>query len=85
MPTPEVIDRARELHDQLEKEPPDALDPVLDVRPQLAKVLEEPHNAANYDALSERLQAAYEKLEVDHPTLAAFVQATINALNAAGL
>jgi hypothetical protein len=82
MATPEVIDRVRALHDHLDNDPHDAFDPV---RPQLAKVIDEPHDAASYHGLSERLQAAYEKLEVEHPTLAAAVQATLNALHAAGL
>ena len=82
MPTPEVIDRVRALHDQAEREPHAALDPV---RQQLAIIVAEPHDAGHYNSLSERLQAAYEKLEVDHPVLAGAVQATMNALNAAGL
>jgi hypothetical protein len=82
MPTPEVIDRVRVLHDQLENEPHPALEPM---RPQLRTIVSEPHDAAHYHSLSERLQAAYEALELEHPTLAAAVQATMNALNAAGL
>ena len=82
MPTPEVIDRVRALHDQAEHEP-GALDPA--VRQQLATIVAEPHDAAHYNSLSDRLQAAYEKLELDHPVLASAVQATMNALNAAGL
>lgn len=82
MPTPEVIDRVRALHDHAEREPHAALDPV---RPQLATIVKEPHDAAHYNSLSERLQAAYEKLELEHPALASAVQAAMNALNAAGL
>lgn len=82
MPTPDVIDRVRELHDRLEQEPHPALEPV---KQQLQTIVLEPHDAANYHSLSARLQAAYESLEVDHPRLAAVVQATMNALNTAGL
>jgi hypothetical protein len=82
MPTPDVIDRVRALHDQLEAEPNKALETI---RPQLQTIVREPHDAAHYHSLSERLQAAYESLEAEHPTLAAAVQATMNALNAAGL
>lgn len=82
MPTPEVIDRVQSLHEQLEKEPNKALETI---QPQLAQIVREPHDAAHYDSLSERLQAAYKSLEDDHPTLAAAVQAAMNALNAAGL
>ena len=82
MPTPDVIDRVRALHDQLEAEPTQALETI---RPQLQTIVKEPHDAAHYHSLSERLQAAYESLEAEHPTLAAAVQATMNALNAAGL
>ncbi|MBA3457326.1 MAG: DUF4404 family protein [Deltaproteobacteria bacterium] len=82
MPTPDVIERVRGLHEQLEKEPHAALEPV---RPQLRTIVEEPHDAGHYHSLSERLQAAYESLEVEHPKLAGAVQAAMNALNAAGL
>ena len=82
MPTPDVIDRVQALHEQLEKEPNKAL---ATIRPQLAQIVREPHDAAHYSSLSDRLQAAYESLETDHPTLAAAIQATMNALNAAGL
>ena len=82
MPTPEVIDRVRALHDHAEREPNAALETI---RPQLKAIVDEPHDAAHYNSLSERLQAAYEKLELEHPTLASAVQATMNALNAAGL
>ena len=82
MPTPDVIDRVRELHERLEQEPHAALEPV---QQQLRTIVLEPHDAAHYHSLSERLQNAYESLEVDHPKLAAVVQATMNALNAAGL
>jgi hypothetical protein len=82
MPTPELIDRVRALHDHVEKDPHAALEPV---RPQLKTIVEEPHDAAHYNSLSERLQAAYESLEAEHPKLAGAVQAAINALNAAGL
>lgn len=82
MPTPEVIDRVRALQEHLENEPHPALEPV---RQQLRTIVDEPHQPAHYRSLSERLQAAYESLEVDHPTLAAAVQATMNAMNAAGI
>lgn len=82
MPTPEVIARVRALHDHLQNEPHPSLEPV---RPQLRTIVDEPHEPAHYHGLGERLEAAYESLEVDHPTLAAVVQATMNALNAAGI
>jgi malate synthase len=82
MPTPEVIDRVQSLHEHLEKEPNKALETI---RPQLQQIVQEPHDAAHYNSLSDRLRAAYDSLETDHPTLAAAVQAAMNALNAAGL
>lgn len=82
MPTPEVIDRVQALHDHIEKEPNQALETI---RPQLAQIVQEPHDAAHYHSLSDRLRAAYDSLETDYPTLAAAIQATMNALNAAGL
>jgi hypothetical protein len=82
MPTPDVIERIQGLHQQVEKEPHAALESI---RPQLATIAAEPHEAAHYDSLSERLNAAYEAVETEHPKLAAALQATVNALNAAGL
>ncbi len=82
MPTPEVIDRVRGLHEHLENEPHAALESV---RPQLRTIVDEPHAAGHYHSLSDRLKAAYEALEVEHPKLAGVVQAAMNALNAAGL
>lgn len=82
MPTPEVIDRVRALADHAKNESNTALDTI---RPQLHAIVEEPHDAAHYSSLSERLQAAYESLESEHPKLAASIQAAMNALNAAGL
>lgn len=82
MPTPEVIDRVRGLHEHLENEPHAGLEAV---RPQLRTIVNEPHDAAHYHSLSERLQAVYESLEVEHPKLAGAVRAAMNALNAAGL
>ena len=82
MPTPDVIDRALALHEQLEREPHPALDPV---QRQLAQIALEPHDAAHYQSLSEKLEAAYDTLAAEHPKLAAAVRATMNALSAAGL
>ena len=82
MPTPELIDRVRALHEHAENDPHAALEPV---RPQLRTIIDEPHDAAHYSSLSERLQTAYESLQAEHPTLAGAVQATMNALNAAGI
>lgn len=82
MPTPEVIDRVQALHEQIAKEPNKALETI---RPQLAQIVREPHDTAHYHSLTERLRAAYESIEVSHPTLAAALQATVNALTAAGL
>jgi hypothetical protein len=82
MPTPDVIERVRGLHEQVEEEKHPALEPI---RPQLAAIAGEPHEAAHYQSLSDRLRAAYEELEGEHPKLAAALQATVNALSAAGL
>lgn len=82
MPTPEVIDRVQALHEHIENEPHKALETI---RPQLAQIVREPHDATHYDSLSERLAAAYDSVQTEHPTLAAALQATMNALNAVGL
>lgn len=82
MPTPDVIDRVRALNEHLENEPSSALEPV---RTQLRTIVDEPHETAHYHSLAERLEAVYQSLEIEHPALAAAVQATMNALNAAGL
>lgn len=82
MPTPEVIDRVQALNEHLENQPHPALDPV---KLQLQQISLEPHDAAHYHSLSDRLAAAYESVEAEHPKLAAALQATMNALSAVGL
>lgn len=82
MPTPEVIERVRALQEKLQAEPHPALEPL---KQQLDTIAVEPHDAASYNSLSDRLRVAYDKLESDHPSLAAIVQAAMNALNTAGL
>ena len=82
MPTPEVIDRVQALNEQLAKEPNKALETI---KPQLQQIADEPHDVAHYNSLSDRLRAAYESIETEYPTLAAAIQATMNALNAAGI
>ncbi|HSD88286.1 MAG TPA: DUF4404 family protein [Kofleriaceae bacterium] len=87
MPTPEVIARVRELQAELAETQPDA--PNAQVRAELQQAIDaalaEPEKAQLYTSLSDRLLLAYVKFELDHPKLAATMQATMNALNAAGI
>jgi hypothetical protein len=87
MPTPEVIARVRELQAELAETQPDA--PHAQVRAELQQAIDaalaEPEQAERYTSLNDRLLLAYVKFEIDHPKLAATVQATMNALNAAGI
>ncbi len=79
MPTPEIIQRVRELHAELKAQP----DPAKqqDVLRQLETVMLEPAHTPHYKSLSDKLLA----LEVDHPKLAGSVQQLVELLTSAGL
>ena len=78
MPTPEIIDRVRDLHGKLNGD----ADPVKqDVAKELELVLIEPTQAMRYARLSDKLLA----LEAKHPKLSSAIDELVGMLNAAGL
>jgi hypothetical protein len=80
MPTPEIIERMRQLRSQL-NDHPDAAHIATD----LDTVLAEPAHAPRYEGLRGLLQSASAGIESRHPQLAASINTVINALTAAGL
>jgi len=88
MPTPEIIEKARDLQRQIAETP----DLPTHVRPdtraiqqQLDTILVDPSLVPNYDSLGDRLLLAYVKFEVDHPKIARAMLDLNAALAGAGL
>ena len=87
MPTPPIIDKVRQLRDELgATTPKPETKPELD---QLHKAVEtvmlEPEHEAHYQSLGERLRAAVADLQIHHPALAGTMQQVLSALDAVGL
>jgi hypothetical protein len=78
MPTPEIIQRARDLQRDV-----GTADPELAA--DLVRVLASPDDRARYGSLRERLRTAVARFEADHPKLAGAAQGLIDELVAAGL
>jgi hypothetical protein len=89
MPTPAIIERVKEVHDELGKAQPDstrAHDVDVDaIKKQLAAVMLEPDHKPHYDALGDKLRYAYAGFKDDHPKLAASMETLANDLAKAGL
>ncbi len=88
MPTPEIIEKVRQLRQQLAETPdlPNHVRPdVSAIQKQIDTILLEPDHVPHYTSLNDRLLYAYVKFEVDHPNLAKAMQNVSNALQAAGL
>lgn len=87
MPTPAIIERVKEVHDELAATQPDpARAPDVDaLKKQLAAVMLEPAHKPNYESLSDRLLFHYIGFQIDHPKLAASMESLANQLVAAGL
>jgi hypothetical protein len=83
MPTPEVIEKLRQLRTELATTP-DAPG-VQSLREDLDAVLVEPSHAQGYGGLKERLVAAYVGFQQVHPKLAASIEGVTSELTAAGL
>jgi hypothetical protein len=84
MPTPEVIEKVRQLRAELAATGPSG--PEADrIAKQIDAVLGEPAHAPHYEGLGDRLRTAVAGLEIDHPQVAAAMTSVLNALNAAGL
>lgn len=88
MPTPEIIAKVRELHQQIAETPdlPQHVQPdVSAIQQQIDTILLEPDHVPHYTSLNDRLLYSYVKFEIDHPQLAKAMQSVSNALQAAGL
>lgn len=78
MPTPDIIQRAKDLHREVGDR-----DPAL--RADLDRVIAAPQERQHYSSLGDRLRAAVTAWKVDHPGLAGAAQGLIDELVAAGL
>jgi Domain of unknown function (DUF4404) len=87
MPTPEIIERVRKLHDELgETQPDPAKQPAVeDLKRELQTVMLEPEHKPHYKSLSDKLLFHYIGLSIDHPKLAQSMQGLVDSLAAAGL
>jgi hypothetical protein len=89
MPTPAIIERVKQVHDELGEAQPDftrAPDVDIDaIKKQLAAVMLEPDHKPHYDSLGDKLLYAYIGFQIDHPKLAASMQTLANDLAKAGL
>ena len=84
MPTPEIIERVRQLRAQLAETPPGTPE-AEHIASQIDSVLVDPAHTPRYEGLSDRLRSASASIENRHPQLAASMNAVINALSAAGI
>jgi len=82
MPTPEIIERVKDVHSQL-GEVSDAKADAL--KQQLATVMLEPEKRAHYGSLAQRLREAYAGWLTEHPKLAASMETLANDLSNVGL
>lgn len=88
MPTPDIIEKVRQLHREIAETPdlPQHVQPdVSAIQKQIDTIMLEPDHVPHYTTLNDRLLFAYVKLEIDHPNLAKAMQSVSNALAAAGL
>jgi hypothetical protein len=87
MPTPDVIERVRDLQTKLaETKPTASTAPVVDDLKKLVDAaVREPTHAPHYTTLRDRLRLAYAGFETDHPKLASAMERVISELTAAGL
>jgi hypothetical protein len=82
MPTPDVIEKVRQLRAELATA---ASPEAAHITQQLDTVLVEPNHAPHYAGLGERLRTAAAGLEAEYPQLAAAMMTVVNALNATGV
>ena len=87
MPTPEIIARVQQLHDELGATQPDpAKQPAIDeLKQQLQAVMLEPTARPHYQSLADKLLFHYVGFQIDHPKLAASMESLVDALAKAGL
>jgi hypothetical protein len=88
VPTPEIIERVRDLHRELAETPdyePSRKPDVVAIQQQIDTILLDPSQVHHYTSLSDRLLSAYVGFEIDHPKIASAMQRVIAAVNGAGL
>ena len=84
MPTPDVIEKVRQLRGELAAAQPSSPDAAR-IAKQIDDVLAEPARAQHYEGLGDRLRSAAAGLEGEYPQLAAAMTTVLNALSAAGV
>ena len=84
MPSPEVIEKVRQLRAELASARP-ASPEAERLAQQIDALLADPEQAQHYEGLGERLRSAAAGLEAEHPQLAAAMTTVLNALSAAGV
>lgn len=84
MPTPEIIDKVRQLRTELAEAQPD-LPQAAHITSAIDSVLNEPAHVPHYVGLRDRLLSATVGIEISHPQLAASFNTVINALNTVGI
>ncbi|CAN5287274.1 hypothetical protein BH11MYX1_BH11MYX1_55040 [soil metagenome] len=87
MPTPEIIERVRKLHDELGETQPDPAkaEHVAELRKQIDTVLAEPAHEPHYKSLSDKLLFHYVGFQIDHPKLAASMESIVDQIQKAGI
>jgi len=84
MPTPDIIEKMRQLRSELAEAEP-AAPAAANIATAIDSVLGDPTHAPHYAGLRERLRSAATGMETSHPQLASSINAVINALSAAGI
>jgi hypothetical protein len=88
MPTSAVIEKVRELRDELAETPDLAnhVQPDVEaIKKQIDTIMLEPDKVALYTSLNDRLLLAYVAFQIDHPKLADAMQNAMAAMAAAGI
>ena len=83
MPTPEIVERVRKLHEDLSETPDHPGAAELKLATQT--VIAEPDHHPHYKTLSDKLLFHYVGFQIDHPKLAQSMQGIVDSLAAAGL
>jgi hypothetical protein len=87
MPTPDIIERVRKLHDELGETTPDPANApaVAELKQQLTTVMLEPTVVPHYKSLGDKLLFHYIGFQIDHPKLAASMESLADSITKAGL
>ena len=87
MPTPDIIERVKSLRDELGETQPDAAraPKVEDLKAAIDVVLAQPDQRPHYKSLGDKLLFHYVGFQIDHPKLAASMEALADTITKAGL